>query len=376
MTSAGSVVTYRLSQSDPQCIDSERPQTNTPSNLECVLGFGFSAGLRLQEPKSDICGVAMNLSHCSSWGATILVLVLIQPTAHCLSKRTSEKGCALSVVYESVGRLGHPCPENEVRDRARKGGAFEQNQLGLAALIPSSGSLAEALHWFSEAAKLNYAPAEVNLGLLYLHGWGTEPNYALAMHYFQLAADQGSPEADYNLGVIYLLGRGVKQDNAKALKLFLSSASNKNPPAENAVGYMYDHGLAVEQNEETAVRWYREAAEAGYPEAQTNLAQMYFHGTGVPRDEARAFYWFRESAIRGNGEASVNLGFMYAKGWGTTRNVESAYFWLTAASLAGFHEQDSLMDALGKELSPQQIKKSQAEAERLTAKTRIVELLQ
>jgi TPR repeat protein len=85
---------------------------------------------------------------------------------------------------------------------------FEQNQLGIASIlgIAAGSDAKDALKWFEEAAHKGYAPAQVNLAVMYSNGWGTTSNNAVALHWLQAAAEQGYGRAYYNLGVMYLGG--------------------------------------------------------------------------------------------------------------------------------------------------------------------------
>lgn len=308
--------------------------------------------------------MARRILFCSS---VCFALLPVQLNALTNTRIPSDDHCALKVVYDTVNHEGHVCSPEEVRARARKGSPFEQNQIGIASLLQTSGvdSSQEALHWFEEAAKRGYAPAQVNLGLMYFQGWETEKNYALAMHYFHLAADQGEPAGYFNLGLHFLRGVGVRQDYAEAMRLFLKSAAKNNPPAQAAIGMMYDQGMGVDRNAETAAEWYRKAAEGGHPEAQKNLGDMYFHGVGVPKDEISAFRWFHEAAMRGDIQAQVNLGYMCAKGWGTLKDIESAYMWLTAASMSGYNGAKSITDSIERELTRDQLTRAREQAAQL-----------
>ena len=78
----------------------------------------------------------------------------------------------------------------------------------------------EALAWFERAAQHGYAPAEVNLAIMYINGWGTPVNYGAAQHWLRGAAEQHFARAYYNLGILYLEGKGVKHDNGEAFRWF------------------------------------------------------------------------------------------------------------------------------------------------------------
>jgi TPR repeat protein len=111
---------------------------------------------------------------------------------------------------------------------------------------------AEAIHWYTKAAKLGYVPAKVSLSDM-LSG-GDKPDYKAAIawaksaiaegnstaafnlgiiyrdlgkpktafRYYQLAVQLGDPSAHLQIGLCYLLGFGVSQDHNEAEKRFQS----------------------------------------------------------------------------------------------------------------------------------------------------------
>lgn len=60
-----------------------------------------------------------------------------------------------------------------------------------------------AAFWYQKAAEQGYAPAQTNLGVLYMTGYeGVPPNRAVAVHWFNEAARQGNRAAADNLRVL------------------------------------------------------------------------------------------------------------------------------------------------------------------------------
>src|SRR5262249_41653075 len=112
------------------------------------------------------------------------------------------------------------CNIATVKLAAGAGEAYAQNQLGLvsALRVTNGGGIREARSWFEKAARRGYAPAQVNLAVIYLHGWGASQNYRAALHWLNAAAQQGHPRAYANLGILYMNGWGVPLDYAEACK--------------------------------------------------------------------------------------------------------------------------------------------------------------
>ena len=88
-----------------------------------------------------------------------------------------EDQCSLAVVSRFV-RSARVCDMTKVQNLAQSGHAFEQNQLGIVSMLVVGPDLdtKEALAWFERAAQRGYPPAEVNLAVMYINGWGTQVN--------------------------------------------------------------------------------------------------------------------------------------------------------------------------------------------------------
>lgn len=265
--------------------------------------------------------------------------------------------CSVAVVSRFVDPKAPTCDIKTAERMARNGNLYQQNQLGIASMlaIGSDFSRKDALAWFQQAAQRGYSPAEVNLAVMYINGWGTNPNYGIAQLWLRRAADQHFARAYYNLGILYLEGKGVHQDNAEAFRWFQKGAEAGDSSAQTNLGYMYDLGLGCEKNILTAASWYRRAADAGNPLGENNLADLYLRGQGVAQDDAQAFRWFQKAADQGHTGARIKLGYMYAEGRGTAKDPETGYFWISAASAAGDNRGAELLHALEQQLNAKQI---------------------
>jgi len=228
-------------------------------------------------------------------------------------------------------------------------------------------TLHEARTWFEKGARKGYAPAQVNLAVLSLAGWGTPPNAGTALYWLREAARQGYALAYFDLGILYLRGCGVRQDYHEALNFFELGANAGDSAAQMNLGYLYDQGLGVAQSRSQAAVWYRKAAESGVIQAQYNLADVYLHGEGVPRDENAAFAWFQKAAQQGHTGARIMLGSMYAKGRGTEKNPQAAYEWISAATFQGDTRGSAILLALEHELTPEQVTHSKMRAQTLAS---------
>src|SRR5262245_15918069 len=260
------------------------------------------------------------------------------------------------------------CNIASVRLAANSGEVYAQNQLGLvsALRVSNGGDIREARSWFEKAARGGYAPAQVNLAVTYLNGWGASQNYGAALNWLNAAAKQGHPRAYANLGILYMNGWGVKRDYAEALKYLQLGADAGDSGAQANLGYLYDGGLGVMKDYNAAASLYRRSAEQGNALGQNNLADLYLRGLGVHQSYNDAFFWFEKSAQQGYTAAQIKLGFLLMNGLGCAKDQAAAYSWVLAASKAGDHRGDEYLQMLKPLLDQKQLAeiegKSQSQA--------------
>src|SRR5436305_327733 len=96
--------------------------------------------------------------------------------------------------------------------------------IGVAAY--NRGDYATALRELKPLAEKGMAPAQFNLGDMYLFGKGVPQDDKEALRWYRLAAEQGHPRAQFNLGSRYATGDGVRQDYVKAY-MWLSLAASQ-----------------------------------------------------------------------------------------------------------------------------------------------------
>jgi len=244
------------------------------------------------------------------------------------------------------------CDVRALQVAAKDGQVYAQNQLGLvSALVVAQGTdIRQARSWFEKAARHGFAPAQVNLAVTYMNGWGVSQNYGAALNWLNAAAKQGHPSAYANLGILYMNGWGVRRDYSEAFKDLEIAANAGDAGAQSNLGYLYDGGLGVVQNYSAAARWYQLAAENGNALGQNNLADLYLRGQGIRQSYPQAFYWFQKSAQQGHTGARIKLGFLLMNGLGTAKDSSAAYAWILSASQAGDHRGDDYLIELQRDL--------------------------
>src|SRR5512132_2602345 len=89
-----------------------------------------------------------------------------------LGQQNTPEQCSMAVVSQMAGGAQGVCDGKFVQQMAKKGHAYEQNQLGIASVLVIGPDFKEkeALQWFERAAHQGYAPAQVNLGVMYANG--------------------------------------------------------------------------------------------------------------------------------------------------------------------------------------------------------------
>jgi len=84
----------------------------------------------------------------------------------------------------------------------------------------------KAYGYFVKSAKKGFAPAQYNLGVMYLNGQGVEKDIQKAISYFMLASDLGYVNAQVQLGNLYFNGEEVPKDLDKALSFYKDACKN------------------------------------------------------------------------------------------------------------------------------------------------------
>lgn len=129
-------------------------------------------------------------------------------------------------------------------------------------------------------------------------------DFAAAQAIFKPLAEAGNVVAQVNLGNLYMKGWGVEQDYALALRWYRSAADQGERMAQTKLGILYYFGLGTDKNPAEAARWFQKAAGQGEIRAQSILGTLYANGEGVPKDLAQAFYWYTMAEEQGDQEAA------------------------------------------------------------------------
>lgn len=239
------------------------------------------------------------------------------------------------------------------------GDAQSQYGLGLILLhglgVPQN--VARAAELFKSAADQDFAPAQVQIGALYLDQ-GHADDIGNANHFFEMAARYGNFEAYYYLAEMNLAGIGREKSCSSAASFYKSVAER----AEPVVSAWAEANAAYEDGDlELAFLEYLGAAEQGYEKAQNNVAFMLDpEQSRLPLPELLGrtkeksdllenpslalIYWTRSSR-QGNIDSLVKMGDYYLQGIGTDSDVEKAVQCYTGAS--EYHQSAQALYNLG-----------------------------
>jgi TPR repeat protein len=193
--------------------------------------------------------------------------------------------------------------------------ALTRNHLGILA-EHVDGDIPTAIKWYERAAGQGFAPAQTNLGDLYLAGKAStgvrREDYVIAADWYQKAIAQNYMLARVSLGIMYRDGLGVKADPEAAVGLFTEAAQASSPDAHYLLGSALESGQGVKRDYTSAAAHYQVAAEAGIGRAQNALGYLYRRGAGVPKNYEAAIKWYRLASAQGIIEATNRLAWLLA----------------------------------------------------------------
>ncbi|KAK9469266.1 hypothetical protein V1512DRAFT_255858 [Lipomyces arxii] len=208
---------------------------------------------------------------------------------------------------------------------------------------------AKAAEYFRTAAELDFGPAQVNIGKLFLE----QGDVTVAIHYFDLAARHGHIEAYYYLAETHHQALGRERSCGMATVYYKIVAEKVE---ELQCPLAWAHCLYEQGDYENALIGFMMAAEQGYESGQANVAYLldqdksaidlakpfkklidfvYEVSQEELQEEARMerldkfldevalIYWTRASK-QSNVDATVKMGDYYLKGIGCEHDNEKA----------------------------------------------------
>jgi TPR repeat protein len=207
--------------------------------------------------------------------------------------------CAL----DGIGRAPNPAIATEYFEKAAQREyppAIDRLGLLLQADDPS-----RAFACFRQAARFNYAPAQVHLGSCYENGVGCAPDFAMAARNYKKAAEKEDQEGLFHFGQCLRTGRGVDMDQPRAVGYLMEAAERGHTGAMVALGDCFRLGHGVKTDGKAAYATYRKAAELGDAAAIFSCGNCHRHGIGATPDLERARQCYRVAAARHHPEAML-----------------------------------------------------------------------
>lgn len=125
-------------------------------------------------------------------------------------------------------------------------------------------------------------------------------------------------DAMVNLGTMYVKGFGVAKDIHRARELFERAASMNHEVASFYLGGMYENGIGVTADKELSIRHYTVAAEANMPTAQLKLGILLRND-----DVLTSMKWMIRAAHAGEGQAHSLL--TYVSNQNTANDINVAF---------------------------------------------------
>jgi hypothetical protein len=123
-------------------------------------------------------------------------------------------------------------------------------------------------------------------------------------------------DAMVNLGTMYVKGFGVAKDIQTAFSLFDRAALQGHEVASFYLGGMFENGIGVSADKEQSIRYYTTAAEANIPTAQLKLGILLHND-----DVLTSMKWMIRAAHAGEAQAHALLTYVSNQTSATDINV-------------------------------------------------------
>lgn len=140
--------------------------------------------------------------------------------------------------------------------------------------------------------------AMVNLGTMYVKGFGVAKNIETAFALFSRAAEQGHEVASFYLGGMYENGIGVSADKELSIRYYTVAAEANMPTAQLKLGILLRNDDVYE-----SMKWMIRAAHAG--ESQAHSLLTYVSNQSTANDINVTFRMMDESSQRAKIESII-----------------------------------------------------------------------
>ena len=114
------------------------------------------------------------------------------------------------------------------------------------------------MRWFERAVSGGLVEAKVNLGVVYLWGFGVRKDLAFSAQLFQEAAEKGNGLGACYLGDMYYFGHGMPKDDAAAKHWYEAGTKLHDPLAEYRLGVLLSNHLNDQHDMKKAAQLFRD----------------------------------------------------------------------------------------------------------------------
>lgn len=133
----------------------------------------------------------------------------------------------------------------------------------------------EGIEWLKKAIEEHdSADAKNSLAYAYENGLGVKQDYGKAYQWYKEAADVDVAAAQFNIGVMVANGRGETKDMSKAFYWVEQAAYNDYPLAVVAISVMYSKGIGVDKDNSKATFWKNKADSLGITDFNEKKAKV------------------------------------------------------------------------------------------------------
>ncbi len=137
------------------------------------------------------------------------------------------------------------------------------------------GDYARALDIYTPLAKSGHGPSNMDIGVMYLEGWGTEANPQKALEFFRKAGASGSLRAQALLGMLLLDGKySIGRDPAEASKWIEDAANQGHVESVLKLARMHERGMGIPEDLMKAAVWYGRAGKLNHPKGKEKLVKL------------------------------------------------------------------------------------------------------
>ena len=127
----------------------------------------------------------------------------------------------------------------------------------------------KSIRFMAESASEGYGPAQYQMAQVNRTGTPFHTiNLEKAFYWMKLAAKQETEHSNLDLGIMYFEGIGTEVNYEKAKEQFLIAAQLGDGKGYSNIGKMYLNGIGVEKNLSVAKMWFNKGAKLGEPDSE------------------------------------------------------------------------------------------------------------